>query len=117
VVRPETWSRGRVVLLGDSAHGVHAFAGQGVNLGIQDAVALAGALRGSVDVTATTAAMAAFAEYERLRRPFVEWFQAYQLATPQLSGAEGGHPTLYGGLTDLMTRGQPQVDVTWVTSR
>lgn len=39
------WHRGRVVLVGDSAHAMPPFLGQGANQGIQDAVCLAGQLR------------------------------------------------------------------------
>lgn len=77
-----------------------------MNLGIQDAVALAAALR---DDAGTQVALTS---YEGLRRSFVERFQDYQLATPQLSGAGEGHPTLYGGIATLMNRGQPELDVT-----
>jgi len=118
VVRPRTWSVGRVGLLADAAHGVHSFAGQGVNLGIQDAVVLAASLvEAGVD-----AGTAPLVEYERVRRPFVESFQRYQLETPQLTSqprGERGGRTLYGGIEALMVLGQPEATVRgkWLINR
>lgn len=65
------WHQGRVLLLGDAAHAIVPFHGQGLNCGFEDCVALArrlgqpGALRG--DAAAAFPALAA--AFERERRP------------------------------------------------
>ena len=59
---PERWSRGRAVLLGDAAHAMSPQLGQGVNMALVDALALARALDAQGDVRA------AFEGYERARR-------------------------------------------------
>jgi 2-octaprenylphenol hydroxylase len=64
----ERYAGDRVVLIGDAAHVVHPLAGQGVNLGFQDAVALLAALehaRASGDDPGETATLRRF---ERARR-------------------------------------------------
>ncbi|MCX5193795.1 bifunctional salicylyl-CoA 5-hydroxylase/oxidoreductase [Streptomyces sp. NBC_00249] len=59
------WSHGNVVLLGDAAHTAHFSIGSGTKLAVEDALALAEAVR---DHTAVPDALAA---YERARRPAV----------------------------------------------
>lgn len=103
VVRPSAWSRGRVGLVGDCAHGVHSLGGQGLNMGIQDSMVLGALLVDS--------GQEPFADYERIRRPFVEDFQSYQLATPQLTTQSEGaaaRRALYAGIAELVTHGQPE---------
>jgi salicylate hydroxylase len=56
-----SWSRGRVVLLGDAAHAMLPHQGQGANQTIEDAVTLA-------DLLATEEVPVAFDRYEKLRR-------------------------------------------------
>jgi len=63
------WSHGNVVLVGDAAHTAHFSVGSGTKLAIEDAIALAGALRRERDVPAALAA------YEAERRPAVESLQ------------------------------------------
>jgi 2-polyprenyl-6-methoxyphenol hydroxylase-like FAD-dependent oxidoreductase len=60
------WHRGRMVLVGDSAHAPSSSSGQGASLAAESAVELARCLRDLPDVPA------AFAAYEVLRRPRVE---------------------------------------------
>ncbi|MGE7436083.1 FAD-dependent oxidoreductase [Kitasatospora sp. NPDC001175] len=59
------WSRGRMVLVGDSAHAPSSSSGQGASLSVESAVQLARCLR---DLPHDQA----FAAYEQLRRPRVE---------------------------------------------
>ena len=56
------WHRGRMVLVGDSAHAPNHSSGQGASLAIESAIQLARCLRDVSDVPA------AFSAYERLRR-------------------------------------------------
>jgi FAD-dependent urate hydroxylase len=60
-----TWSRGRMVLVGDSAHATSPSSGQGASLAIESAVQLARCLRDLPHEQALTA-------YDRLRRARVE---------------------------------------------
>lgn len=60
-----SWSRGRVVLVGDSCYAVSLLAGQGASLGIAGAFVLAEQLIRASSIEA------AFAEYEKLVRPVV----------------------------------------------
>lgn len=60
------WHRGRMVLVGDSAHAPSSSSGQGASLAAESAVQLARCLRDLPDVPS------AFSTYEALRRPRVE---------------------------------------------
>lgn len=76
-VRLNAWRNGRVLLMGDAAHGTSPQLGQGANLALIDALILAHVLRGTPDIDA------ALARYERLRRPHVRFYQiASRLLTP-----------------------------------
>jgi FAD-dependent urate hydroxylase len=63
--RVPQWSRGRMVLVGDSAHAPSSSSGQGASLAIESAIVLARCLR---DLPRDQA----LAAYETLRRPRVE---------------------------------------------
>ena len=58
----------RVALIGDAAHTVHPLAGQGVNLGMLDAAALAQVLLESIDTGRDLGSRRVLRRYERWRR-------------------------------------------------
>jgi FAD-dependent urate hydroxylase len=60
------WHRGRICLIGDAAHAIGPHVGQGASLALEDALVVAKCLRDATDPAA------AFAAFERLRRPRVE---------------------------------------------
>lgn len=68
---PETWHRGRIVLVGDAAHVTSPSLGQGASLAIEDALELARCLRDRSD------AEAGFSAYQRLRHERVTKVLAY----------------------------------------
>lgn len=74
IVRPERWSDGNVLLVGDSAHGVHVYGGQGLNLSLQDAACLAEACDEALGAGTTTA----LHQFEEVRRPYISAFQDMQ---------------------------------------
>ncbi len=88
-VRNEHWHDGNVVLLGDAAHTAHFSVGSGTKMAMEDAIALAWALRASesADDTRSAGSLAgALQRYEDERQPIVastqraaqaslEWFE------------------------------------------
>ena len=76
-IRNRRWHHGRIVLAGDAAHTAHFSVGSGTKLAMEDAIALAAALR---EHRAVPEALAA---YEAARRPAVESLQRAALASLQ----------------------------------
>ena len=62
------YTRPRLALVGDAAHGVHPLAGQGVNLGLMDVAALAQVLGDAVGQGADPGDVAVLRRYERWRK-------------------------------------------------
>ncbi|MFJ6658919.1 FAD-dependent oxidoreductase [Streptomyces sp. NPDC091377] len=86
-----------VVLLGDAAHTVAPFLGQGVNLGLEDCAGLARLLQKSPDEQGT-----ALAEFQRERVPEHEAAAALSLANHDELNATGPRPAA-SGTTPLPT--------------
>ena len=58
----------RVCLAGDSAHGIHPLAGQGLNLGLKDCAALAECIADAVSLGLDPGDVSALERYQRWRR-------------------------------------------------
>jgi 2-octaprenyl-6-methoxyphenol hydroxylase len=58
----------RLAVVGDAAHGIHPIAGQGLNLGLRDAIALSGKLIGAHAAGRDLGEPALLAGYQRARR-------------------------------------------------
>jgi anthraniloyl-CoA monooxygenase len=87
-VRNGRWHSGNVVLLGDAAHTAHFSVGSGTKLAMEDAIALAAALKTEASISA------ALASYEAGRRPQVESLQrAAQASLEWFESAERYHDT------------------------
>ncbi|WP_414550531.1 FAD-dependent oxidoreductase [Anabaena sp. CCY 0017] len=97
-----TWSRGRVVLVGDAAHGMPPFMAQGVNQGFEDALAVTTLItqiaetnkwdNGEAMGYAPPEAIAtAFEKYENLRRPMMKYIQEATLTRFPHSSDEAWH--------------------------
>ncbi len=70
LVKNKHWHHENVVLLGDALHTAHFSIGSGTKLAIEDAIALAKCFKAKLDVTH------ALAEFERVRKPVVDEYQA-----------------------------------------
>lgn len=100
IVRPRQWARHNLVLVGDSAHGLHAMGGQGLNTALQDALCTAAAL----DERLRTGDESALREFHAVRRPFIEEFQEQQ--RHRVTGEHHGVPMFD---LDTLALGQPEL--------
>lgn len=96
---------GRAVLLGDAAHAIVPFHGQGMNAGFEDAVELAGLLDAQPDDPT-----AVFAEFARRRKPNTDAIAAMSLANyiEMRDGVADPHYLLKRDLAAALTERAPQ---------
>lgn len=64
----QSYVANKVGLLGDAAHTIHPLAGQGANLGIMDAAAIADVLQAARDNNSDFSSLVVLKQYQRLRR-------------------------------------------------
>ena len=76
VAQADAWRRGRVVMIGDAAHAIGPTTGQGANLAIEDAFALACCIAAHRNDIGH-----ALQRYEAIRRPSVEYVREYERTT------------------------------------
>ncbi|WP_192954779.1 FAD-dependent monooxygenase [Gallaecimonas mangrovi] len=84
--------KARVALVGDAAHTIHPLAGQGVNLGLADALALADKVLDAVAKEQDPGTLKVLAPYGRARKA----------AAIKMLGAMGGLKTLFGNANPLV---------------
>ncbi|NEO64708.1 MAG: FAD-dependent monooxygenase [Moorea sp. SIO4G2] len=88
------WSSGRVVLVGDAAHGMPPFMAQGANQGLEDALVVATLIANIVqnnNLDNIQAIANAFLNYESLRRPLMEKIQQATLIRIAYSNKQAWH--------------------------
>lgn len=101
-VHATAWHGHNVALLGDSAHALHSFGGQGINLGLQDATLL-------VDVVAAALQSrdpSLLGRFTHMRKAWVDQLTLRLAAALEDRGGEG---PLYADVIDDMTLGQPEL--------
>ena len=87
-VFPPAWSQGRIVLVGDAAHGMPPFMAQGANQGFEDALLIATLIANIAQQNKwddMQAIAKAFEKYESLRRPLMAYVQHATLTQFPLS--------------------------------
>lgn len=108
------WTTGRVALIGDAAHAMGSFSGNGGGAALEDAVTLALCLEGA---TTPVVAAAALHDYERRRMPRMNHLQKDARARlAALNDPDPQAPAIRAGIWAGATRLDPQakVEYGWV---
>jgi salicylate hydroxylase len=95
----DTWVRGRITLIGDAAHAMLPFLGQGAAMGVEDAIVLARCIEAFDDPDA------ALSRYQRLRKPRCDATQAEAEAIVDRLQAEEAGRYADGAVRDEETMG------------
>jgi 2-octaprenyl-6-methoxyphenol hydroxylase len=99
----------RLAVVGDAAHGIHPIAGQGLNLGLRDAIALAGLLIGAQGRGEDLGGEALLARYQRARRVDVVSMLAATDALDRLFSTDNPLVRLARGLGIAAVHRMPRV--------
>jgi 3-(3-hydroxy-phenyl)propionate hydroxylase len=101
----ESYRSGRVLLAGDAAH-IHApLGGQGLNVGVQDAVNLGWKLAQVVDGTSPASVLDS---YHAERHPVAARVQQNTMAQTALNSPDDRHRALHATMTELLGMDEPR---------
>jgi 2-polyprenylphenol 6-hydroxylase len=100
-LKVQQYFKENVVLMGDAAHVVHPFAGQGLNLGLKDAMSLAQLIIKSVNTGKAINDFYTLRHYERWRKADNGLMQKMLSLLQQLFGRQGMQPLRHWSLQRL----------------
>jgi len=103
-VRCHGWRKGRVAILGDAAHALPPYLGQGANLGFHNALALAEFVTGASDIPAALRA------WERTMRPMSDHTQRWSDIYGYIAGLWPPHWERLRTMTMRVVTGLPPVE-------
>lgn len=108
-----TYRRGRVLLAGDSAHIHFPMGGQGLNIGVQDAVNLGWKL---AQVVAGTSPETLLDTYHDERHPIAARVLRNTMAQVALTTVDDRHPALRETMAELLAMDEPRRNIAGVIS-
>ncbi|WP_218781516.1 FAD-dependent oxidoreductase, partial [Bacillus cereus] len=102
-VKSDKWSNKNVLLVGDSAHAVHVYGGQGMNMAFLDSVIIAN-LCGKVQETKEYHLIGN--DYEKVRKPHITEFQVKQQLYLENNMNNNAKKSLYADSFEAIVMGQ-----------
>ncbi|MGH0516699.1 FAD-dependent oxidoreductase [Bacillus cereus] len=102
-VKSDKWSNKNVLLVGDSAHAVHVYGGQGMNMAFLDSVILANLCEKAQE---TKEYHSIGDNYEKIRKPYIAQFQIKQQLYLENNMNNNAKKSLYADNFEAIVMGQ-----------